>query len=132
MQRTIERRYPLVELGWDRVACQNYILSCGQPLPAPSWCRRCPFKGETDLVLMEREDPDGLAEWVELEKAKLAAAAEKFPDLPPKKNLGVFKETDPATSPGWTPKSATGTLPTRSSTGSAWPATASDPATSTS
>ena len=92
MKRTIERRYPLVELGWDRLTCQNYILSCGQPLPAPSWCRRCPFKGEEDLVLMEREDPEGLAEWVELEKAKLAAATEKFPDLPPEKNLGVFKE----------------------------------------
>lgn len=90
LTRNVDRRYPLMDLGWDREACQEYILSQGQPLPIPSLCRRCPFKGEADLVLMEREDPGGLAEWIELERSKLQASAEKFPDLPSEKNLGVF------------------------------------------
>lgn len=90
MRRTIERRYPLVEDGWDRERCKRYILSTGHDLPIPSLCRRCPFKRYSDLALMEREDPEGLAEWIDLERAKLDSSAGKFPDLPPEKNFGVF------------------------------------------
>lgn len=52
LTKNIERRYPLMDLGWDRKACQDYILRRGEPLPIPSLCRRCPFKDEADLVLM--------------------------------------------------------------------------------
>lgn len=90
MKRTIARQYPLVHLGWDRRACQDYIRSRGYALPIPSLCRMCPFKDEAGLALMEREDPEGLAEWMALEKAKLDSSAHKFPDLPPEKNFGVF------------------------------------------
>lgn len=90
MRRTIEYRYPLIEDGWDRARCQRYILSTGHDLPIPSLCRRCPFKRYSDLALMEREDPEGLAEWISLERAKLDSSARKFPDLPPEKNFGVF------------------------------------------
>lgn len=39
---------------------------------------------------MEREDPEVLAEWIILERAKLDSSAAKFPELPPEKNFGVF------------------------------------------
>ena len=39
-----------------------------------------------------REIPRRALEYHQRAKAKLAAATEKFPDLPPEKNLGVFKE----------------------------------------
>ncbi len=39
---------------------------------------------------MSRDDPEGFTEWVELEKNKLDAHAQGFPDLGPEKNHGVF------------------------------------------
>lgn len=90
MRRTVRRLYPLAEMGWDRKRCQDFIRDTGFDLPIPSLCRRCPYKNELDVLLMSREDPQGLAEWVELERRKLAAHAGRFPDLPLAKNHGVF------------------------------------------
>lgn len=39
---------------------------------------------------MSREDPEGFGEWVELKRRKLDAHAQRFPDLGPEKNHGVF------------------------------------------
>lgn len=90
MGRTVERVYPLVEMGWDGKRCQEYILGSGFPLPVPSLCRRCPYKGELDVLRMSRDDPEGFTEWVELERNKLDAHSERFPHLPEERNHGVF------------------------------------------
>lgn len=50
MRRTIERVYPLLELGWGRRECQDYIRSKGHEVPIPSLCRRCPFKQKLELM----------------------------------------------------------------------------------
>lgn len=90
MTHNIERQYPLIELGWDRKACQEYIRSLGYDLPPPSLCMRCPYKQKTDLLLMSRKNPEAFEEWVELERNKLDAHSRKYPDRPGDKNHGVF------------------------------------------
>lgn len=90
MTHNIERQYPLIDLGWDRKACQEYIRSLGYTPPPPSMCKRCPYSQRTDILLMSRKDPEAFAEWVELERNKLDAHARKYPDRPQEKNHGVF------------------------------------------
>ena len=87
MQRTIQKRYPLVQWGWDRQACQLYIADLGLPLPPPSNCMLCPFLNEVELVWLHRFYPFVFQYWVELEAAKIAKWAGRT-----KRNLGVFGE----------------------------------------
>lgn len=86
MQRCVEKVYPLIDLGLDRAGCQSLIRAYGHPVPPPSNCRRCPFKSAKEVLLMETDDPQGLREWIERERVKIAANSH----LPPEKNLGVF------------------------------------------
>jgi hypothetical protein len=71
MQESIHKVYPLVELGIDRAGAQALIKAYGYDVPPPSHCRRCPFKTDQELLLMGYDDPEGLAEWMELEANKL-------------------------------------------------------------
>ncbi len=90
MKETVNRVYPLIEMGWTRGDCQDYIRARGFPLPYPSLCRHCPYKTELDILRMSRDDPEGFTEWVDLERNKLDAHSRRFPDLPEEKNHGVF------------------------------------------
>lgn len=91
-RESIETVYPLVELGMDRAACQEYIRSIGKQVPYPSNCMLCPFMSEQELLYLYRHFPDDYKEFVELEAAKL----KKHSHLPPEKNLGVWgKKTLP-------------------------------------
>lgn len=85
MQRTVDRVYPLIELGMDRQACQDYIKSIGHTVPLPSNCKRCPFMNEVELLWLYRFHPDKYTEWVELEQKKLAKNTHMGD-----RNLGVF------------------------------------------
>lgn len=80
MQRTVHRTYPLIELGMDRADCQQKIREMGGTVPRPSLCRRCPFKREADLLLMEKNQPEVLKEWIRLEQQKLDAWEEECQD----------------------------------------------------
>jgi 3'-phosphoadenosine 5'-phosphosulfate sulfotransferase (PAPS reductase)/FAD synthetase len=86
MRENVERVYPLIELGMDRRACQEYIRSLGYPVPPPSNCMLCPYLCEVELVYLERFHPEDFLEWVTLERAKLAR------DRAKPRNLGVFGE----------------------------------------
>jgi 3'-phosphoadenosine 5'-phosphosulfate sulfotransferase (PAPS reductase)/FAD synthetase len=72
MRKAVHRVYPLIDLGWDRKSCQDYILSVGETVPVPSNCRRCPFLDMKELLLLYRTDRPAYDEWVELEANKLA------------------------------------------------------------
>lgn len=85
MRECLDRAYPLVDDGWNRQKCQDYIAELGYPVPAPSNCRRCPFMDLKELLLLARRDRAGYDEWVELEAAKLRANASKG-----EKNFGVW------------------------------------------
>ena len=85
MSTCLERRYPLIELRWDRGACQAYLRAIGRPVHPPSNCVYCPFKSEIEILWTARRYPAAFAEWVAIEAAKLAKHA-ALGD----RNLGVF------------------------------------------
>lgn len=71
-QRSVDMLYPLVDLGWDRATCQEYIRSVGHTVPLPSNCKRCPFMSLIELLWLYRFYPADYHEWVELEANKIA------------------------------------------------------------
>jgi 3'-phosphoadenosine 5'-phosphosulfate sulfotransferase (PAPS reductase)/FAD synthetase len=71
MRLSIRKIYPLVDLGMDRKACQQYVRDVGQPVPFPSNCVMCPFASKIDLLWLKRNLPARLAIWQECEKQKL-------------------------------------------------------------
>lgn len=87
MDENIERVYPLVEVGLDRLGCQETVRAYGEPVPPPSNCVMCPFKDEIEVLWTARNYPAEFARWVELEANKLAANAHKGP----KDNHAVFR-----------------------------------------
>ena len=82
---SIEKSYPLIDLGMDRAACQARIEALGYDVPYPSNCVLCPWMSQIELLWLFRTQPDDFYYWVELEKAKLKKFAHKG-----EKNLGVF------------------------------------------
>lgn len=84
-QETVERIYPLIDLGLDRAACQQEIAGWGLEVPFPSACLLCPYQSETSLLWLYRNHPNWYERWVQIEAAKL----EKFAHLGGR-NLGVW------------------------------------------
>ncbi len=83
-KESIQVEYPLIDIEYDREACQNYIRSIGLPLPMPSNCMYCPFScNHLELLWLEKSYPDKFNEWIALEQAKLDANKDAA------KNLGV-------------------------------------------
>jgi 3'-phosphoadenosine 5'-phosphosulfate sulfotransferase (PAPS reductase)/FAD synthetase len=80
----ILKAYPLVDIGYDRQMCQDYIKSVGQPLPPPSNCIFCPFKSDIEILWTYLALPAEFAHWVRLEANKIAANAGRTAN-----NLGV-------------------------------------------
>jgi len=98
-RESIQPIYPLIDLEMDRHACQRYIASQKQIVPPPSNCMCCPFLSLEELEFQRRFYPVQLADWVDLEAAKLDKHREKektMVTLPSgktkivNKNYGVF------------------------------------------
>jgi hypothetical protein len=85
MQRNVTKVFPLIDLGWDRIDCQEGIRRLGHPVPYPSNCQRCPFTNLVELLWLHRFEPSAYREWVEMERAKLSKNGHMA-----KKNLGVW------------------------------------------
>jgi hypothetical protein len=81
----IETVYPLIDLGLDRVGCQQYIRSTGHPVPPPSNCRLCPFMSEIELLWLFRFLPEDYYDWVRIEQNKINKNRHMGD-----RNLGVF------------------------------------------
>lgn len=86
MRDCIDKKYPLIDLGMDRQACQDYIQEVGKDVPIPSNCILCPFMSLQELLYLYRNMPEWYHKWVELEANKIKANSH----LDPKKNLGVW------------------------------------------
>ena len=84
-RENIKMVYPLVDLGMDRQACQDYIRSLGLDVPPPSNCMLCPFMSEQELLWLYRFYPEDYADWVRIEQNKIDANVHKG-----EKNLGVW------------------------------------------
>lgn len=85
----IEMSYPLIDIGWSRQDCQDYIKSLDFDVPLPSNCMLCPYIREIELIWLERFYPEVYYEWVEIEANKLEKYAEKL-EAEGKQNHGVF------------------------------------------
>jgi hypothetical protein len=71
MRETINKIYPLVELGMDRKACQKDIRRFGHKVPLPSNCILCPFMNMVELLYLYKSHPNWFRKWVELEQTKI-------------------------------------------------------------
>ena len=93
LRENVELVYPLLEQGMDRAACQTYLHSMesvtGIPAPMPSNCMFCPFNQEFDLVWLQRNHPEQLTQWMQLEADKIASDHQR-PNHNPDKNFGVW------------------------------------------
>lgn len=88
MDTSIQKLYPLIELGMDRQACQDYIRSFELPLPYPSNCIFCPFANKVEILWLYRFYPELFRQWVHFEQRKL----QKSDDKGVHRNLGVKGE----------------------------------------
>lgn len=70
-RESILNLYPLIDLGMDRAACQQFISSLGRAVPPPSNCRSCPWLSLEELEYLRRFEPAHLKEWIALEAAKI-------------------------------------------------------------
>lgn len=81
---SIETIYPLIEIGYTRQGCQNYLKSINVEIPFPSNCMKCPFGiGAFELLWLKKSYPEKFEEWATEEQRKL----EEHKNY--KRNLGV-------------------------------------------
>lgn len=73
MRECINKVYPLLDLCWDRKACQDYISKAGHVIPPPSNCILCPFMSYQELLYLARYNTQWYNKWVELEANKIKA-----------------------------------------------------------
>lgn len=57
-RRYERRRFPLLEMGLDRVACSSIIRDAGLPVPPKSACWFCPYHRVQQWRTMKRDDPE--------------------------------------------------------------------------
>jgi len=61
-------RYPLVEWGWTREACEEVILREGLPLPVKSACWMCPASKRDEVAWLAATHPDLTEAAIEMER----------------------------------------------------------------
>lgn len=67
--------YPLIELGYDRAACQRIIAEAGLPVPPKSSCYFCPFHRPQMWAEMRRDEPELFFKAADLEALLIARRA---------------------------------------------------------
>ncbi|CAE7860169.1 unnamed protein product [Symbiodinium microadriaticum] len=85
MMRSVNRVYPLIDVGMNRADCQQKIRDYGEVVPPPSNCMLCPFMNLVELLWLHRHYPKDFEAWCRFEDRK----QEKFKHLG-EKNMGVF------------------------------------------
>ncbi|WP_143138838.1 hypothetical protein [Lentzea waywayandensis] len=61
--------FPLLDLGWDRARCLEYLVERGFGQTVKSACVGCPFHDNAGWRWIRDHDPDGWADAVEFDKA---------------------------------------------------------------
>ncbi len=83
-KKSVEVQYPLIDIGYNRKDCQDYIAATKTEIPYPSNCMYCPYAStHLELLFMYHTYPDKFYKWVKYEQAKLDAYKDE------EKNLGV-------------------------------------------
>lgn len=65
-----KNRFPLMEWGWCRCACESFVRSLGFPVPRKSACVYCPYASKGDWKTFARELPELFERVVALEANK--------------------------------------------------------------
>lgn len=61
-------RFPLIEWGWDREDCIQYIEAAGLAVPRKSSCWYCPEMEEWEILDLQAEHPELLERALEMER----------------------------------------------------------------
>lgn len=75
----IRKRYPLLELGMDRKACQRWLRSRGWTQVAKSACVGCPYHGNRQWRELRDQHPGEWADAVEFDAAIRKGGARRLP-----------------------------------------------------
>jgi hypothetical protein len=67
--RYLRNVFPLIELGWDRAHCAEYLAERGFEKAVKSACLGCPFHGNAGWRWIRDHDPDGWADAVSFDTA---------------------------------------------------------------
>lgn len=67
--RFLRNVFPLIDLGWNRTRCMEYLTARGFGETVKSACVGCPFHGNAGWRWVRDNDPDGWAEAVEFDRA---------------------------------------------------------------
>jgi hypothetical protein len=67
--RFLRNVFPLIDLGFDRTRCMEYLAERGFGETVKSACVGCPFHGNAGWRWVRDNDPDGWAEAVEFDRA---------------------------------------------------------------
>ena len=67
--RFLRNVFPLIDLGFDRARCMEFLADRGFGDTVKSACVGCPFHGNAGWRWMRDNDPDGWAEAVEFDRA---------------------------------------------------------------
>lgn len=76
MQIAIDKQFPLIDLGYDRDACQAYALAHNEIVPYPSACTACHWKSAYDILWTRLVYPEHYLRWRNAELQKLKAWAD--------------------------------------------------------
>lgn len=60
-------RYPLLEWGWGRDECEQYLISIGLPVPGKSACFFCPASRKPEILELRQKHPNLLARAIFIE-----------------------------------------------------------------
>lgn len=77
--RYVRPRYPLIELGMDRKACERWLRSRGWATVQKSACVGCPFHGNAQWRTLRDEHPDEWADAVAFDHAIRRGGARGLP-----------------------------------------------------
>lgn len=69
---SVDKVYPLIELGMNRAACQDYLSEHKDTVPWPSCCLKCPWMSLQELLWLSIDFTETYEDLVRQEQVKLA------------------------------------------------------------
>jgi hypothetical protein len=63
----IAHRYPLIEIGFNRTACLDWMGRNGYPTPPRSSCYFCPYHNDAEWIRLKRDEPAEFEKAVQFE-----------------------------------------------------------------
>lgn len=68
-EKWLRHRWPLIELGWSRLQCIEFMNDINLPRPQKSACTFCPYRTNAEWRDMKNNHPEAFADAVEVDEA---------------------------------------------------------------